>query len=168
MKCDHCDNPAVVHEVTIVDGKQREVHLCLEHAQAAGVHVPGTPPISKLMTQFTTVAGTSGSKSGRRKPLTCPGCGLTLLGFRKQTLTGCATCYDAFGSAFEQLVERAQHGGMRHVGKMPAAMGPAVERRRHMQQLLMDLDAAVGAEEYERAAAIRDELAVLNDERGSA
>ncbi len=37
IKCDYCDKPAVVHEVTFKNGQKNEVHLCEEHAQEAGV-----------------------------------------------------------------------------------------------------------------------------------
>ncbi len=40
LKCDYCDKPAVVHEVTVKNGQKNEVHLCEEHAQEAGVALP--------------------------------------------------------------------------------------------------------------------------------
>ena len=40
-KCDLCDKPAVVHEVTVKNGVKKEMHLCEEHADAAGID-PGT------------------------------------------------------------------------------------------------------------------------------
>ena len=40
MKCDKCDNPAVVHEVMVRNGVKREIHLCAKHAQDAGIELP--------------------------------------------------------------------------------------------------------------------------------
>ena len=57
MKCDLCDKEAVVHEVTIKNGKKTEVHLCAEHAQAAGIALPGHQPINELLTQFVISKG---------------------------------------------------------------------------------------------------------------
>ncbi len=51
-KCDLCDRPAVVHEVTVKNGVKAEVHLCAEHAQEAGVPLPSHQPLSQLLTQF--------------------------------------------------------------------------------------------------------------------
>ena len=51
-KCDMCDNPAVVHEVTVRNGIKSEVHLCQQHAQQAGIAMPGHQPVSQILTQF--------------------------------------------------------------------------------------------------------------------
>ena len=80
MKCDLCNKPAVVHEVTISGGEKKEVHLCLEHAQAAGVAIPGQQPINKLLTKFV-IGKSQGSSSGHKR---CGGCGCTF-GQIKQT-----------------------------------------------------------------------------------
>ena len=49
-KCDQCDKPAVVHEVTNKNGVHKEVHLCEDHAEEAGVQMG--PPINQLVTQL--------------------------------------------------------------------------------------------------------------------
>src|SRR5690606_474116 len=41
MKCDLCNRPAVVHEVTVKSGVKKEVHLCEVHAREAGIVMPG-------------------------------------------------------------------------------------------------------------------------------
>jgi protein-arginine kinase activator protein McsA len=61
QKCDHCDKPAVVHEVTVKNGVKSEVHLCHEHALEAGVAMPTHQPINQLLTQFVI------SQSGKGK-----------------------------------------------------------------------------------------------------
>ena len=62
MKCDLCENPAVVHEVTVKNGVKKEVHLCQEHAEAAGVAMPTQQPINQLLTHFVM----SGPRTERR------------------------------------------------------------------------------------------------------
>ena len=84
QKCDQCDKPAVVHEVTVKNGVKREIHLCHEHAQEAGVSMPTHQPINQLLTQFVISQGGKGKGKGKAKPQTrtrkrkrCPGCGMT-------------------------------------------------------------------------------------------
>ena len=48
MKCDKCNRPAVVHEVTISSGVKSELHLCEVHAREAGL-APGHPGVAPLM-----------------------------------------------------------------------------------------------------------------------
>ena len=55
--CDHCAKPAVVHNTVIVGGKVTEVHLCEEHASAAGIQMPGHAPIDALLARAAVSAG---------------------------------------------------------------------------------------------------------------
>ncbi|MCZ6544016.1 MAG: excinuclease ABC subunit B, partial [Planctomycetota bacterium] len=79
IKCDYCDKPAVVHEVTVKNGQKNEVHLCEEHAQEAGVALPSHQPLNQLLTQFV-ISQTSKGKAMAKKP--CPTCGMTYRRFR--------------------------------------------------------------------------------------
>ncbi|MBX3355330.1 MAG: UvrB/UvrC motif-containing protein [Phycisphaeraceae bacterium] len=161
-KCDHCDKPAVVHEVVIRNGKTSEVHLCAEHAQAHGFEIPPLPVttlLSKIVEQHGEVRRGKGTG-------TCPGCGLTVLEFRQSGILGCPSCYDAFQPDLGTLIARAQAGATHHVGRAPSGSPGRVERGLQRARLLQELQAAVAAEQYERAARLRDRLHAL-DEGGS-
>lgn len=170
MKCDLCNKPAVVHEVTVKNGVKREIHLCEEHAAESGVAMPGQQPIDQLLTQFTISQGEESEeyekksiskvrkRSSRR---TCPECGMNFEQFRKSGLLGCPTCYDTFEQQLTPLIERAQNGGGHHAGKAPRRAGTSIDRQRERQRLVKELDEAVNAEQYERAAKIRDTLRSL-------
>ena len=56
MKCDLCNKPAVVHEVTISGGTKKEVHLCLEHAQAAGIAKESMLPFEGFLEALSRAA----------------------------------------------------------------------------------------------------------------
>lgn len=129
---------------------------------------------------------------------TCTGCGLGFAQFRQSGLLGCALCYEAFEQQLGPLLARAHEGGTHHVGKSPksaegtravkstaaAATGdeeptrPAPTlaatareteaRKAQISALRKQLSDAVAAEQYEKAAKIRDELARLDAGAGSA
>ncbi|MHC4414512.1 MAG: UvrB/UvrC motif-containing protein [Planctomycetota bacterium] len=158
-KCDLCDKPAVVHEVTLKNGVKEEVHLCEEHAQEAGVAMPSHQPINQLLTQF--VAAQAGqARAAARK--TCRNCGMTFARFRQSGTLGCPHCYQAFEAQLAPLIERAQNGGTHHRGKTPRRAGASIDRQLQVQQLVKELDQAVASEQYERAAQLRDRLRGLD------
>lgn len=159
MKCDLCDKAAVVHEVTIRNGVKKEIHLCAEHAKASGIAIPGYPPVDEVLTQFAiSKAGKKKQQRQRKQVLTCDACGLTFPEFRKRGVLGCPECYDAFEPQLGPMIERAQNGGGSHAGKCPKRGGASIDRQLQIQRLLREMEEAVAAEQYERAAALRDQL----------
>jgi len=168
QKCDRCDRPAVVHEVTVKNGVRNEVHLCHEHAVEAGVAMPTHQPINQLLTQFViSQTGKSRAKAGSKRK-TCPGCGMTFAKFRQSGALGCPDCYEAFEEQLSPLIGRAQNGATHHRGKTPLRAGASVDRQLLVQQLVKELDQAVAAEQYERAAQLRDRLRNLDLETPAA
>lgn len=156
MKCDQCNKSAVVHEVTVKDGIKNEVHLCEQHAKEAGIVLPGQQPINQLLSQF--VVSQTRKPAAKLVAKTCPGCGLNFSQFRQTGRLGCAECYQVFESELGGLVERAQNGGSHHTGKSPKRAGTSIDRQLLIQRLVRELDHAVAAEQYERAAELRDRL----------
>lgn len=164
MKCDHCEHPAVVHEVLIRNGKTTEVHLCAEHALAAGLAVPAAQPVAEVLLH---IAKSKQGESARTRALaSCTGCGVSFTEFRKTGTLGCPACYDSFQPMLGQVIERAQAGGTAHVGRAPKSVAEVETRRVRREKLLRDLETAVSAEQYERAARLRDELAAIAPDAG--
>jgi protein arginine kinase activator len=164
--CDHCEKPAVVHETIIKNGEQLTVHLCEEHAAMAG-KLPPHQPVHALLTQFALFQPAGGvavpSKSAKAAKA-CPGCGITFAHVRQSGNFGCAECYATFGDALRHLIERAQGGANFHVGRAPRGERDAGARLEIRSRLARELDEAVSAEQYERAAELRDRLLHLKDE----
>ena len=168
QKCDLCNKPAVVHEVTVRNGVKKEMHLCETHAREAGIVMPGAQPINQLLTQFViSQASKTGAVAAPAKPQikACPGCGMTFPQFRQVGRLGCAQCYVAFETELSQLIERAQSGGNHHCGKAPRRSGTSLDRELLIQRLARELDQAVAAEQYERAAQLRDRLTNLDADK---
>ncbi|MSR29072.1 MAG: DNA helicase UvrB [Phycisphaerales bacterium] len=164
MNCDRCPKAAVVHEVTIRDGVTREVHLCAEHASEAGYSLPTEQPVAKLLESFlaAAAAGVAGSPAQERSK-GCAACGLTFAAFKQAGALGCAACYDALMPMIGQIIERSQGGAVAHVGRRPVGSESVQRTQAVRAKLLRDLEAAVTAEQYERAATLRDEIAALDE-----
>jgi protein arginine kinase activator len=185
MKCEQCDSEATVHELRVVNGKRAERHLCEKCARGQGIAIQtglSVPEIIEKMLEQTT-AGQAEKPAAPRKTgqaATCPECGTTYTEFRQSGLLGCQTCYSSFEGQLGPLLERAHQGGTHHAGKLPkralagtkvrapgkkaqSVLGGPEQRAGRMSALRKQLDEAVRAEQYERAATIRDELRKLTE-----
>lgn len=168
MKCERCNRPATIHLTEIKHGKKIEKHLCEQCAAASeGLATKGHTPINELLTNFVMAhAGLT------KEPSTsCQQCGITWSEFRQGGLFGCEHDYDVFETQLTPLLQRAHEGGTHHIGKQPrrrvgksAAAGASAEapakpaRRIDINKLRKELLRAVQAEDYERAALLRDEI----------
>lgn len=165
MKCDLCNKPAVVHELTMKDKIAKEVHLCEHHAQQAGIAVPASSPVKQILSQIvlTHVHGaTPSTTAAPAAKKVCPGCSLNFAQFRQAGILGCPQCYQTFEDQLAPLVEGAQNGASHHAGKTPKRAGGSIDRQLLIGHLVRELDEAVAAEQYERAAQLRDRLVRLD------
>ncbi len=158
IKCDLCDNPATVHMTEIKNGKKMEKHLC-EQCAAKHEMLPSKShtPINELLTNF--VLAHSGLQSQTTQ--SCQSCGITWADFRQNGLLGCPADYDLFEKELTPLLQRAHEGGTHHSGKVPARVGTdgsATRRMVDLGKLRKELARAVEAEDYEKAAKLRDSI----------
>ena len=169
MKCDLCDNESTVHEVTVKGGVKIERHLCESCAAEQGIGMQAGNPVEllKSMLQPKTRAAAPPTKAAA-----CPTCGITFSDFKSAGVLGCPECYATFESQLAGLIERAHEGATQHVGKVPreSAGGPrpaiaeAIEERaQRVAAIRRMLEEAVRAEQYERAAQLRDELRKMTE-----
>jgi protein arginine kinase activator len=159
MKCDNCNKqPATVHLTEIKGGKKIEKHLCEQcAAQNEGLPVKSHMPINELLTNF--VMAHSGMQ--KEQALTCEHCGVTWTEFRQNGLLGCANDYSVFERELTPLLKRAHEDQTHHVGKVPTRRGGTgvpVKRQVDLTKLRRELQKAVEAEDYERAAKLRDQI----------
>jgi len=162
MKCDLCNKPAVVHEFQIMNGIKQELHLCQEHAAQQGfAEISGISSSAghtkAAMQSVSTKVGSAAVQSPR-----CETCGMTFAQIRQTSNIGCPDCYETFEVPVGKLVEEAQYGATQHVGRRPAGSEADLARRHESQRLMRELESAVSAEHYERAAQIRDDLARMS------
>lgn len=164
MLCDTegCGAEATVHETIIRNGKKVERHLCEACARRVGVVSQGALPLQELLGK---IASTQASEA-RQSAEECPSCGMTWSMFRQKGLLGCGECYATFEDELLPLIERAHEGGSRHIGKTPRRAGEtAALLQSRLAMLRRQLHEAVAAEQYERAAALRDQLRHATDSR---
>lgn len=158
MKCDHCNRPATVHLTEIRGGKKLEKNLCEQCAAKLGsAQGKGHTPINELLSKF--VMEHSGAQT--EQPAACEQCGITWAEFRQSGLLGCASDYDLFERDLTPLIQRAHEGATHHLGKTPGAKGSSTAiQKRHIDlaRLRKELQRAVEAEDYERAASLRDQI----------
>jgi protein arginine kinase activator len=91
-------------------------------------------------------------------------CGFTQADFKKTGRLGCSVCYVTFAEGLGSLL-KAMHKGTEHVGKLPQRAYRAIERDDRMRALTEDLEKAVKEENYESAAALRDQIKQLEHEK---
>jgi protein arginine kinase activator len=158
MKCDNCNKPATVHLTEIKGGKKIEKHLCEQcAAQNEGFPIKAHTPINELLTNFVMAH----SGIAKESQAACPQCGITWSEFRQTGLFGCEHDYDLFEKDLTPLLQRAHDGATHHVGKVPSRLGNAgvpMKKRVDLTKLRKDLQKAVEAEDYEKAAKLRDQI----------
>lgn len=172
MKCENegCENEATVHETVRRKGKVVVRHLCQHCAEESGISMPATPSPAELLLKLElqhkkhmeeeSARPGHPAKPGER----CPTCGMTMARFRQRGLLGCADCYTTFETELTPLIERAHEGHTQHVGKVPTRRHGVEAHFNRISALRRQLSEAVGAEQYERAAKLRDELRTLESE----
>ena len=181
MLCQHCkQNEATTHIRRVVNGAAQEFHLCGNCAKEAGLPsqkafgFPGAPgqmpEFGFLSGLFSGFLGSSlhGQGQSLPSPKRCELCGSSLGEIIQNSRVGCARCYETFAEQLQPTLQRI-HGTLNHTGKVPET-DPAEAARHQTEQeiarLRGEIAAAVQAEDYERAAALRDEIRTL-EERSS-
>ena len=160
--CERCKKAQATFHLTNIDrsGNKIERHLCDGCATEEGLlHSPkATIDLNDLLENFI-----SGSKSGAAdlSSLVCEECGISYVEFRNQGLLGCAHDYDVFKEHLGRLIERTHAGATTHVGKAPKSLGVQQKPHQELHRLKRQLEDAVAAEDYERAAQLRDRIREL-------
>src|SRR3954462_175978 len=159
MRCDNCNKAATVHLTEIKGGKKLEKHLCEQCAALnEGLPVKSHTPINELLTNFVMAHSGGVTKETHQA---CEACGITWAEFRQAGVFGCANDYTAFEKDLTPLLQRAHEGATHHVGKVPARRGGTgvpMKRQVDLTKLRKELSRAVEAEDYERAAKVRDQI----------
>ncbi len=159
-KCQQCGAPATVHLTEISGGQKLEKHLCQDCAADEGIAIKANVPISQLLEDFILQAS-PGAEGSEHVEDSCPVCGITFSEYREQGVLGCPHDYDAFADELMPMIQRAQQGATQHVGKVPRRAGLDQKRQNQILRLRAELKGAVAAEDYERAAQLRDEIRSL-------
>ncbi|MBQ7187968.1 MAG: UvrB/UvrC motif-containing protein [Kiritimatiellae bacterium] len=189
MKCEIChlaEAETVIRRK--IKGKQTELFVCRSCAANNNSHVHSHSPDAADHAQSKSEAEAGGQsakkpvpvldmllgaafeiidhtiKDQQRPPVdpACPACGLTRNEWRKNVRMGCPACYQAFGRELAPLIFQDQRASQ-HVGKTPQKYRLGAEKAR----LERELQAAVEAQDFEKAIELRNSLAALGGGKSS-
>ena len=159
MQCCVCkEKPATVHLTQIVGDKMQKLDLCEECAKAKGVNDPTSFAMADLMLGLGASQELGATAEGLE--MKCPRCGFSQADFKKSGRLGCPSCYGTFFEGLAGLL-KTMHKGTRHVGKAPEALRQTRDNVDRLKALQKKLAKAVEDENYESAAALRDEIKLL-------
>lgn len=186
MLCEHCKmREATVKYVEVIGGVRSEHNLCAQCASKLDIGqysalFDGEFPLGKLLSGLLGVEDTEETE-GRYAGVVCPTCGTTYEEFVKDSQFGCPDCYSVFDPLISENIKHLQ-GSERHVGKHPGK--PAYEsglekeaddggkkeaecrisKEEQIRLLQARLKDAIRREEFEDAAALRDQIKRLKEE----
>ena len=126
--------------------------MCDECAAKSGININGAMSLTDILVGLGAI-----EETGEGEEKSCPFCHLKLGEFRKDSRLGCAVCYDVFGSELKSLLSGMQKGN-KHIGKVPRKSAASSDRNARVEALEKELDEAVAAEDFERAAGLRDAI----------
>jgi protein arginine kinase activator len=158
MNCEKCKkNRATLHVTAKENDVMREIHLCEECARQTGVNVSFNFTIGGILGSLMEPPA---SKSGKSSHLKCSECGITYPEFKTKARLGCAEDYEVFKAELLRLLDKI-HGSTTHAGKTPHTVDSQVRKENELIRLKRDLESVVKAEDFEKAAQIRDRIKTL-------
>ena len=161
MLCCVCKTKeAKVHLTQIVGEKMQKVDLCEQCAAQKGVNDPQGFSLADLLLGLGASQEMEQATGGA--DVKCPTCGFTHADFKKAGRLGCSECYVTFSEGLEALL-KTMHKGTKHTGKVPASLQHSRELADKIKSLEKKLAKAVGEENFEQAAATRDEIKTTRD-----
>ncbi len=162
-KCDLCRENEASIKVHQMDsgGKVTELAVCTECARQRGLAEVKPAKTASVEVMAELKAGLKEKDAA----LVCSHCGTTLADFKRQGRLGCDYCYIAFREELLPLIRRL-HGATQHLGRTTRTGRKDAHVRLTTDRIRDALSAAIKNEDYEKAAALRDELRKVEDEAG--
>ena len=165
MQCQICSkNDATIHLTEISDGVRSEMHICEQCASDQGVAIKSQLPLNELLSNLlSSQPSDEQMMDPAEKKASCPKCGFTLDQFRKDAVLGCPCDYEIFEKSLLPLIAKAHNNKTTHCGKIPSKTPADTKKQIEMLNLQQQLDDAIGTENYELAAKLRDQLNLLEN-----
>lgn len=161
---------AVLHVAQLSNNKYISIDLCEQCAEKKGMAISSSVAFSakQSLTEIFQGLLNKEEKQDASTPLsankkTCPGCQRTYEDFRESGRLGCAQCYAAFSPQLAQLISK-MHRSKQHRGKVPELSSERFQTQRSLVDFKERLRRAVGNEEFEEAARLRDHIRDLEQQ----
>lgn len=163
MLCDDCKkNQACVHLTQLTSTEKIDKHLCEECAKKYGELLFNTGDKFSVNDFLAGMFNNALGDSSQPKADICGNCQMTYRDFSRTGKIGCSACYSTFEKRLEPLLRRI-HGASTHNGKIPKRSGGQIEMKQRIKNMRRALKAHVANEEYEQAAALRDQIKALEE-----
>lgn len=194
MLCEKCGiREANIRYTEIVNGVKTEHNFCAQCAREMDLGqysaiLDGEFPLGKLLSGLLGIQDYDESNQ-EKISVVCPTCHTTFQDFVENSRFGCPDCYGVFDLFISDKIKQLQGSGS-HKGKHPkfqspqerqrkqemetdfAAMDrngdakedPKAEAENQLERLRLRLKEALKAEDYELAAACRDQIKALREE----
>lgn len=168
MECERCNKKRVtVCYRESINGRTRALRLCDEcfkRLEQAGELTDMSIPLWGLQAPLlgesegsprplAPVTGLSEGDGGR----VCAGCGLRLSEAVLNGSLGCSACYTEFAKELEKPLQWL-HGRVEHRGRLSSGHRARLQIQQRCKELKVKLKAAIAGEDFEQAAALRDEI----------
>lgn len=161
MLCQRCHkNEATVHIKNNINGNVTEMMLCRECAEKENLTSFFQFPSDNLFSGFFNDSIFGSELVSEQK--TCPLCGATRRDLAASGKPGCAKCYEVFGDELAKIIYGI-HGNALHAGVRPGKHMERIEHNREIEELKKQQKEAVLAQNYEKAAELRDKIRALEN-----
>lgn len=172
-RCERCNKyKANVHIVKMFEGIKKELNICEKCAKELGefnlnsiVNVENAFSLNILGGLIEYFNNNQQSSIIKINDSKCPKCGTTYAEFKNSGFLGCDECYNQFIKILAIFIKRVQNSS-EHVGKIPSRCGSDVIMKKELIMLRDKLQKAILAEEYEKAAEIRDNIKNIQNKIG--
>lgn len=167
MKCPICGKKkATIHLTEIVNGKMTETHICESCAKIKGSEMEQEFGLGDLLAGLSGFTPQEQPVAKKKEDIVCQHCGLQYEEFKEYGRLGCSQCYVDFQKPLGRLLKKI-HGSQKHLGKSVLQKGikndGTVSKKNVLSNLKIQLQQAIDAEEFERAAMLRDQLRTLEN-----
>ncbi len=166
MLCQNCNvNPATVFVHRVINGQEREFHLCNQCAKQLEMQISFEDLFHGFLDTFLSNDQKQiyGQPNDLIRKKVCPKCGFTSDDFKNVGKLGCDQCYKTFREDLIPILRNIQ-AGTRHNGKVPGKSLLEISYQNRIAKLQNDLHKAIDNEEYEQAAKLRDEIKKIKEE----
>jgi protein arginine kinase activator len=164
MICQICrENQATIHLTQQKSDKVVKIHVCRRCAEEKGFDYLEKSNFALGDIISGLFGDSAGAVKHRKRANVCALCGTSHEDFRDVAKLGCSECYEFF-KPHVMSVLRNLHVKTQHFGKFPKSRSEKAEVARRVTILKEELDRAIAEECYERAAEIRDELRMLDEQ----
>ncbi len=161
MKCQKCGkHDATTHITEIINGVKSEIYLCKycggEYNHSNGFHSIFKNNFDSFFEDFWKSPNVQGLSYGSSAK-TCPVCKNTITDIQKRGRLGCSECYNTFRDFLLRSL-KSIHGADTYEGRLPKKLKFKIEQTDETERLKQELKLAVEAQNFEKAAELRDKI----------